>query len=390
MSALSLEVVRDPAQLDALADPWLALLGQSASNEPMLSPAWLLPWWRIYGNRHELALGLFRDGERVVGLAPLLRRRYWHWPGLPFRRLELLGADVDEEDGVGSDYLHLIAATGAEESVAAAFAAAVAHGAFGAWDELSLPNLGGGHPMTAHLIAAFHHHELSAECVQITVARYVPLPATWEDYLKALDKKDRYNLLRAGRDFDAWAAGDGEVRRASTPAELEEGRHILAALHNERWEAASVAGAFQGERFAAFHAEVMPRLLAAGALELLWLTVRGEAVAAMYNVVWNNKVYFYQCGRRLDVPHHLRLGIVLIGHALRAAIAVGRREFDFLGGDARYKRHLALAHRPIESLRVGRPSLLEGAHRLAESGFAGLRQLRNAGRSAVGWLRGRR
>ena len=45
----------------------------------------------------------------------------------------------------------------------------------------------------------------------------------------------------------------------------------------------------------------MPALLKAGALDLRWLNVRGVPVAAAYNIVWRNKIHFYQSGRRLDV-----------------------------------------------------------------------------------------
>ena len=41
----------------------------------------------------------------------------------------------------------------------------------------------------------------------------------------------------------------------------------------------------------------MAWLLEQGALELLWLSVRGEPVAALYGMVWAGKVYAYQCGR---------------------------------------------------------------------------------------------
>ena len=83
----------------------------------MLSPTWLPPWWEIYGRDRHLRAGLFFDGDRL-GLAPLQRRRFWYRPGIPFWRLEPLGADVDEQDGVGSDYLNVIAEEGQEGMVA--------------------------------------------------------------------------------------------------------------------------------------------------------------------------------------------------------------------------------------------------------------------------------
>jgi len=62
----------------------------------------------IYGRGRELRVGLFHDGDRLVGVAPLCRRRFWHRPGIPMRRLEFLGGDDNEDDGVCSEYLRPI------------------------------------------------------------------------------------------------------------------------------------------------------------------------------------------------------------------------------------------------------------------------------------------
>ena len=102
---------------------------------------------------------------------------------------------------------------------------------------------------------------------------------------------------------------------------------------------------------------------------MLWLTVRGEPVAAVYHIVWNGKVYFYQSGRRTDLPSHVRPGGVLLAHAIRCAIEAGRREFDFLDGVSLYNTQLATARRPIVELRVGRKCLVERLRRTTEAGI---------------------
>ena len=137
-------------------------------------------------------------------------------------------------------------------------------------------------------------------------------------------------------------------------------------------------------RFAAFHDEVMPPLLAAGALELLWLTVRGDPIAIIYNIVWNGKVYFYQSGRKIDVPKGVRPGIVIHAHAIRRAISAGRREYDFLGGASRYKVQLSTAARPLLRVRAVRSPRLELAHSTAERGFDTARRLRDQLRAQLG------
>ena len=172
----------------------------------MQSPVWLLNWWRHYGQGRQLAVGQFLEDGRMVGLAPMLRRRVWYRPGIPFRRLEFLGADVDEGDGVGSDYLNVIAQRGQETKVAKAFVAAVTGGAFGPWDEVHLPAMAGDSPMTDLLAEAFCRAGYPASRKQTTAAPYIPLPATWDQYLQRLPKKCRHEAVRAERTFNDWAA----------------------------------------------------------------------------------------------------------------------------------------------------------------------------------------
>ena len=324
-----------------------------------------------------MRVGLFHDGPRLVGLAPLLSRRCWHRRFLPFRRLEPLGADVDEGDGVGSDYLGPIAErAGVEERVADALADAIAAGRFGRCDEVVLPVMDGDRPLPQLLTTAFGRAGFAAECVQTGAAPYISLPSSWEAYMQGLSGSQRYFLRRSQCDFDEWAAGETSIEKVTTLAELAEGKRILIALHGERWAAAGQNGALSAARFAAFHDAVLPELLRAGALELLWLTVRGQPVAAVYNIVWDRKVLFYQSGRQPDVPHGIRPGIVLHAHAIRAAIDAGHREYDFLGGEAQYKSQLAPASRPLVQVRAVRPSLVEHSRCLIEAAIARTRSTR--------------
>jgi CelD/BcsL family acetyltransferase involved in cellulose biosynthesis len=380
--ALTCKVISDPAELEALAPAWRELLGRSSSDEAMLGPTWLLTWWAVFGplQGRRLRAALFYDGPRLVGLAPFLCRRHWYAPGIPFRRLEPLGAGEREAEAVCSDYLNVIAERGAEQAVAAALAAALAGGALGGWDELVVPLMDGDGVMPSLLRDELGRAGFRAEVVVTGAAPYIRLPQTWEEYLKGLAKKERYAIVRALRDFDQWAGGDQRLVRAASPAELEKGKQVLKALHQERWRAAGQAGRFGSARFNTFHDAVLPRLLAEGALELTWLAARGEPVAVLYNLVWNGKVYFYQSGRKIDLPKNIRPGIVLLAHTIRHAIERGRREFDFLNEVSLYKKQFAPGLRPVVQLRAARWSLREQARRLASWGKGWARALRRTWR----------
>src|SRR5262249_47320920 len=102
---------------------------------------------------------------------------------------------------------------------------------------------------------------------------------------------------------------------------------------------------------------------------------------------WDDKVSFYQCGRRLDVPKGARAGVALMALAIRSAIEAGRREFDFLEGTSQFKMQFARTTRPLVRLRAYRPSLLERARPLAEAGRGMALRLRCGARALAARLR---
>ena len=356
-----------------------ALHGRSATDGPMLSPLWLLAWWRVFGaiGKRRLAVGAIHDGERLVGLAPLVARTHRYMPGIPFRRLELLGTGEPEADEVCSEYLGVLAERGAEQVVARAFVEALGAGAFGAWDELVLGPMDRDNPVASALTAELARAGAGTELAPAGPAYYIELPRTFADYTAHLSPSSRYLLTRSKRDFEKWADGTAVLHVARSPADLEEGKRALVALHGERW---GRGGAFGSPRFRDFHDQVMAGLLARGALDLLWLTVRGEPVAAAYDIVWAGRVYYYQSGRRLDVPRNIRPGIVLHAYAVERAIAAGLREYDFFAGAYRYKRELATACRSVVRLRAVREpgGVRERARLLAEEARSVARAVKRA------------
>jgi CelD/BcsL family acetyltransferase involved in cellulose biosynthesis len=351
------------AELEALAPAWRDLLSRSASDEPMLAPEWLLSWWDIYGQQRELLVGGWeRDGE-LVGLALMQRRSVRYRLGLSFRRVEPIGSDVDEGDGVCSDYLNLIAIDGEELGIARDFVRRLQAREFGRWDEWACSRMDVTHPMTAALETAFAEAGYMVEREAADESPFVTLPATWYAYVATLNKKRRQSLNYAMRDFKAWTGDDLRIRTVDCAADLPIARQVLADLHRERWQAEGSEGVFASPRFAEFHARYQALALQRDQLELTWLEVRGEPVAIHYSFVANGKLYFYQTGRKTQVPDKVRLGIVQVVLAMQKAIERGLREFDFLPGVAQYKSLFASGSRPVVTFLITRPGLKQALRR---------------------------
>lgn len=377
-AALRVVVLRDEPAVRALAPAWSCLLQRSGCDEPMLSPTWLLNWWEVYGrtSERELRVAAWYQEGRLVGLAPLQSRLFLYRGFIPFRRLELVGADVDQGDGVASAFLNIVIEPGCEGRVVESFASALKDDYFGDWDELVLNSLDANHVNVRHLQGILQRHGLLSDLMPGLAAPYIQLPATWEAYLGQIGCKRRRLLRHTERDLDAWAQSDVRIHRADSQASLAQGLTILRELHAQRWQSVGKRGAFHSARFARFHDRVTREFLQLGALDLRWLTAAGIPVAALYNITWNGKQYAYQCGRSMALPSKLRPGIALHMAAIREAIAQGQREYDFLGGAAQYKQDLSTHARQLASLRVQRTHLRESTRLLTENAISRLRGIR--------------
>lgn len=378
---MRVRVVASLGELVALGDRWSALLATSGSNHPFLSPQWLLAWWQVFGphDGRRLRVVAVEDGGDLVGLAPLLRRRHAYRGLVPFRRIEMMGSGEREEDEVCSDYVGVIADPARLDEVTGAVAGVLAGGELGSWDELVIRAADGESETCAALRGALErvglevetHHDPDRD------APYIELPDSWDDYLADLSSSRRAFVRRSERAVEKWAGDRMSVHVATTRDQLGRGRDALIELHRQRWQDSGHVGVFNSRLFRAFHDRVMPALADAGALELLWVEVDGEPFAALYNIVWDNKVYFYQSGRRVDVPRKLRPGIAVHALAIQRAIEAGRREYDFLGGMGDYAVRLSNNHRQVVDLRATRPrSAAEVGRRAMELAVTGIKHLR--------------
>jgi CelD/BcsL family acetyltransferase involved in cellulose biosynthesis len=383
---LRTRVIQCLPELEQLAPRWRRLMERATHAQPVLTPLWLIGWWREFGESDGRAMRVLavEDGSELVGIIPLAQRRTFVGRAIPVRRLGLLGTGEDEADEICSEYVGALVDRQRDDDVAHAAAHALREGALGPWDELWMTSMSSEDPFVPRFLKALHASRIAAEVRQHGECPYVPLPVTWDEYLHALGSTRRYVVTRSLRELDKWAGKGGwKLRRARTAEELAEGKAILRELHAGRWAAAGRGGVFSSERFTRFHDAVMPQMLEGqdgASLELAWLLARGEPIAATYNIVYADRVYFYQSGRRVDLPKGLRPGIAMHALSIRASIEAGRHEYDFLGGASRYKRDLALAARPLLTLRAVATSFrahaVDAARRVAEFAMARVRGAR--------------
>ena len=363
---LRLELIACREALMRIEPEWRALLEASDSAGSTLDPTWLSTWWRYYSTGRRLAVGCFWHGELLVGLVPLCSRTFRYFLGLQFRRLEFLGGGCDEVDDVSSDYLAPIARRGFEVVVARFFVQSLASGGFGGFDECVLEMMDADQPIVHELRAALADSRLALEESVMMEAPFMNLPADWDAFLEAINRKRRNSLRSAMRHFEEWAAPTGyELHFADDAPSLDLGLDILSHLHAERWRQSAGGGVFSSGRFSSFHREYAARALRDGQLWLAWLTVGREPVAAIYCWTFSTKIYFYQSGRKMGLPPRIRIGIVILILFMQRAIREGMTEFDFLGGNAQYKAVFTDRTRQLVRFRLARSGLRESLRKSA-------------------------
>jgi CelD/BcsL family acetyltransferase involved in cellulose biosynthesis len=354
-------VIEDPRELAQLSPEWRELMTRSQIDELALTPTWVLSWWEIFGGAlgGELRAVTFRDDGKLVGLAPLYRRRVKHGGVLPAWRLALCGSGEAASEEICSPYLGILAERGRETAVAESLAGALAAGELGAWDELVLAALSESDALLKPLETALGRAAMQPELEQVDQSAFMRLPKSWEAYLASLQGQRRYFVKRTLRDLEAWFGNAGGERRVTSHDELARGQAILYDLHRERWRAEGSDGVFDAPRFKRFHETVMKAFLdkTDAELELCWLEHEGRPFAVLYSFIYKGRVHFYQSGRSLDVPKTVRPGIGAHLFAIKRHIEAGRDVYDFLEGEQMYKSQLSSEERQLFRMRALSPAL---------------------------------
>ena len=312
------------------AAAWDRLVAGSRLRSPFLTWPWQREWTRAFAADRRLEVRRVEDAEgRVVALLPLHEVE----PGV----LKLLGgADI-------SDYLDLIALAGREEEAWMALLQSRAAERV-VWDLHAVP----GRSPTVTLLP-----QLAAACglsASVTVEERCPvliLPSSWDAYLASLSGKHRHELARKMRRLER-EAPEARATCASHPADVENRLGDFFDLHRR----SRVGKArFMDVRMEAFFRRVTTALGEHGGARLWFLDTASGPIASFITLEWDDTVGLYNSGFHPDRAT-LSPGVVLLGHLIRDAIGRGKRRFDFLRGEERYKYEFEPVTEEVCAVRI--------------------------------------
>jgi CelD/BcsL family acetyltransferase involved in cellulose biosynthesis len=287
-------------------------------------PGWLKIWWQSFGGGAELYLRTVRQGEEIIGIAPLFIRD---------EAASLIGsADV-------CDYLDFVLAHGREEE----FFSVLLDDLIGRGvSSLDLGPLRPDSNVLNYLVAIARSRNYQVLCSEEGVSVELDLPATWDEYLALLATKQRHEVKRKLRRLEE--AGNAAYRCLEVSPPQVDGfmdvfLRLFALSREEKAE-------FMTPRRESFFRSLAVAMAEAGLLRFGVLELNAVTVAMIMGFDYNDTMYLYNSAYNPDY-RDLSVGLLSKVLCIRASIERGRRKWDFLKGGEPYKYQLGGSEIPL-------------------------------------------
>lgn len=359
---MDLSVATEPGQLGGYVSWW----GAFASENPMLSWDWLGAWWEAFARRRQLRVIALKDGDELVGLAPLFLER-----GFGFETFQLLGSGR-----ACSDYLRFLIAPGREADVAQELASflrvELTRGPKLVARSLVLEGIEPTAPWHLLFRDAMAERGFDVHQRPLENAWRLELPADWDQLLRDLPSGQRRKARKAVARFDA-----GELTLIASDATLDSDQSldVLERLHQARQQTKGNSGCYGDPRFGLFLREAARRLAKKKRARVLTIEANRRPVSVDLELVGTEGAAMYQCGFD-PTASAWEPGHALFTASIRDAIARGYRYFDFLRGDEPYKAAWGARPRPLARVTFIPPKVV------SRGAFAAARGMVELGRRA--------
>jgi len=297
-------------------------------NSPFVLPAWMKVWWQERGAGAELYLGAIRQGEDIIGIAPLT-------------------VNKETASFVGStdvcDYLDFVIAPGREEDF---FGALLDDLRGKGVNHLDLRPLRPDSTVLSHLVNTARNQGYEVTCRPEDVSLELDLPPTWDEYLAVLTAKQRHEIRRKLRRLSE--AGKVEHRCIEASREVGDYLDIFLRLFSlSQDEKAS----FMNPKMQSFFRSLAKAMAEIGLLRLGIIQLDNVPAAMTIGFDYNDSHYLYNSAYDPQFSH-LSVGLLCKVLCLKESIEKGRKKWDFLKGGEPYKYQLGGQEIPIYGCRI--------------------------------------
>ena len=350
MTNAMIRVVTEAEEFESLAGVWHELIQDvGGDNSIYLTHEWLSTWWSHFGEGKKLNILLIEKQGQVIGIVPLMRTEY-RIGLLRVRALETIGSEY-------CNYVGLVRSENGKEAITTLIAYLE--------DELVenrlvlLLDLVPEDSKVLALLQSGSHllsENLAVQERVTTLAPYVALPATWDEYYHSLRRKLRQKLRRASQSLqEAHSVQFQECNKDNLGHMLSE----FFDLHQKRWSFVNTGRWFSDPRMRAFYEDIATQFIKKGWLHFSSLNIDGRMANAEYGYVYNHKFYAVTTAR------DTRYSEYSIGHLhdkflIEEMIGRQLKEFDYSRGDEPYKFYWAKSARKYIQVLIIRKGLYTG------------------------------
>ncbi len=342
------------SRLDAPKDflqDWAALYPKSGNATFFQNPAWMSAWLADIPAETELFRIEVRDGDdvKMLGVVGAAVRRAPALLGFSEARLHEFG--LPEYDAIYVEYNDFLTVRDAEDLRAAALHALLDH--FAATDGIVFRNATPAMTLALKEMAVSRSMSLRILNEQpVYGCDLATARAKETDFIETLSAGLQSKIRRSMRLYEERGALSCHV--AQSPAEKERAWATLVELHETTWRARGQSGVFANRDLVAFH----ERLCAAApeACQLFEVKAGNQTIAVLYNFLNGETVMNYQSGFLYEEDNRLTPGFVCHALACQHYMKEGFALYDFLAGDADYKKRLGEQQTTLTSLALDRPS----------------------------------
>ena len=291
-------------------------------------PVWLEVWWRVFGSGAEPYLGVVRQGEEIIGIAPLI---------LEDKTASIIGsADV-------CDYLDFVVAPGREKAFFTVLLDDLRQKGI---SHLDLNLLRPDSTVLTGLVPLAHDWKHDVRCDQEDVSLEMDLPATWDEYLALLAPKQRHEVKRKLRRLEEAGIVDYRVveGRSSVSSVMDVFLRLLTESRKEKAD-------FMTTRMESFFRTLAEAMAEAGLLRMGILELDTLPAAIVMTFDYHECVYLYNSGYD---PQYRSLSVGVLSKVLcvRDSIQRGRKRFDYLKGGESYKHHIGGRDIPLYNCQI--------------------------------------
>ena len=147
----------------------------------------------------------------------------------------------------------------------------------------------------------------------------------------------------------------------------------LMELHQARWRAQGKPGVYSSKRFTNFHLDLITQLAQSGRIAIVRVVGDGTTIGCGQFLVERRRLLFYQGGWS-EFGHNINPGLLFHYACIEEATRRGYDAYDFMKGEARYKRSLTTDSETLVWGQYRRPRLKFVATRVARRLKAVLRR----------------